>query len=341
MSSYTAPWWCRSPHAQTLWGKLFRARPELPTQRIRWETPDGDFLDIHRLDAPAGSPRAILLHGLEGTVRSHYAGGMLLEAARRGWGADLLIFRSCGGELNRTRRFYHSGETGDLSFAFDKIASEFPDSPIFLAGVSLGGNVLLKWLGENGDRIPSQVAGAAAISVPFDLGRSADNINKGFARVYQAHFLRSLKRKALDKLRLFPDALMQEQLRGAKTIRDFDNFFTAPVHGFRNATDYYEKSSSIRFLGGVTVPTLLLSARDDPFLPSDVLQAVEGIAAESPALSVEFIETGGHAGFVQGRWPWSASYYLERRVADFLDSQLRESGEGQPVALANNRSGTT
>ena len=156
---------------QTLWGKLFRRQVPAPTVLERWDTPDGDFLEIHRLAAEQGTPRVLLLHGLEGTVRSHYAQALLNEAARRGWGADLLIFRSCGSALNLTRRFYHSGETGDVGFVLDKILEEFPTSPIALAGVSLGGNVLLKFLGERGEDLPSQLRAAAAVSVPFDLAR--------------------------------------------------------------------------------------------------------------------------------------------------------------------------
>src|SRR6185436_5677521 len=148
---YSHAWWIPGGHLQTLWGKLFRRQTPAQTTLERWDTPDGDFLEIHRLPAKNGQPRVLLLHGLEGTVRSHYAQGLLNEAARRGWGADLLIFRSCGTEPNRTRRFYHSGETTDAALALERIAGEFPTSPMAAAGVSLGGNVLLKLLGERGD----------------------------------------------------------------------------------------------------------------------------------------------------------------------------------------------
>ena len=168
---YSPAWWIPGGHLQTLWGKLFRRQSPAPTRLERWDTPDGDFLEIHRLAGTKGSPRLLLLHGLEGSARSHYAQGLLGEAARRGWAADLLIFRSCGSEINRTRRFYHSGETTDLAFALERIVDEFADTPIALAGVSLGGNVLLKFLGERGEDLPPQLAAAAAISVPFDLSR--------------------------------------------------------------------------------------------------------------------------------------------------------------------------
>src|SRR5687767_13861031 len=204
---YVPAWWIPGRHFRTLWGKFVRRVTDAPTRRIRWEMPDGDFLDLWRVDAGAGQPRLVLLHGLEGGARSHYARGILAEAHRRGWGADLLIFRSCGGEINRAPRFYHSGETTDLEFAVERLIAEFPESPFFLAGVSLGGNVLLKFLGERGSDLPSEVRAAAAVSVPFDLARSSRHIDRGFSRVYQASFLRSLRRNAASKRSDFPERL--------------------------------------------------------------------------------------------------------------------------------------
>src|SRR3954466_5480353 len=202
---YSPAWWIPGGHLQTLWGKLFRNQPKAPTSLQRWETPDGDFLEVHRLNALPGKPRVLLLHGLEGTVRSHYAQGLLNEAARRGWGADLLIFRSCGTEPNRARRFYHSGETSDTGFVLERITRQFPSSPLAIAGVSLGGNVLLKMLGEKGNDLPHQLRAAAAVSVPFDLARSSQRINRGFSRFYQRFFMSSLRRKAAEKAAYFPD----------------------------------------------------------------------------------------------------------------------------------------
>jgi predicted alpha/beta-fold hydrolase len=299
----------------------------VPTRRERWETPDGDFVDVERLDAGEvavgrGAPRLLLLHGLEGTSRSHYAQGTLGEAHRRGWGADMLLFRSCGGELNRTRRFYHSGETTDLAMVIDRVAAEHPESPLVLAGYSLGGNVLLKFLGERGGDLPPQLRAAAAVSVPYDLGRGSRHINRGFARVYERHFLRSLRRKAYGKLERFPDLVPRARVDEARTLWDFDDVVTAPVHGFASAEDYYARSSAIRFLPGIRVPTLLLSAADDPFLPAAVLDDVRATARENPALHVEFIERGGHVGFVSGRVPWRPFYYAEWRVTDFLAAHL-------------------
>ena len=202
--AYRPAWWIPGAHLRTLWGKFMRPRPALATRRERWGTNDDDFLDLHRLNGPAGAPRLLILHGLEGTVRSHYAGGLLHEAQRRGWAADLLIFRSCGDEPNRALRFYHSGETSDLDAVVRRLVADDPARPLLLVGVSLGGNVLLKWLGEQGDHAPEQLRGAAAVSVPFDLGRGARHLDRGFSRFYQAHFLRSLRQKAIGKSTRFP-----------------------------------------------------------------------------------------------------------------------------------------
>ena len=320
---YRPAWWVPGPHAQTLWGKFARRTPTLPTRTERWPTPDGDFVDVLRLDAPARRPRLFLLHGLEGTVRSHYVGGMLHMAHRRGWAADLLIFRSCGAEPNRAPRFYHSGETADLEFTVNRITEEFPESPIVMCGVSLGGNVLLKWLGEHGDALQKQVRAAVAISVPFDLERGSRHISRGFARIYERHFLDTLRRKAEAKLVAFPGLFDAEALRRAKTLYDFDDVVTAPVHGFLDAHDYYARSSSLRYLSRIKRPTLLLNARDDPFLPSDVLVAVAEVARENPCLTLEFTAHGGHVGFVGGR-PWHPTYYAEERTDSFLSAHLEQ-----------------
>ena len=320
--AYVPAWWVPGPHLRTLWGKFIRRVPDAPMRRIRWETEDGDFLDLWRVDAPLGRPRLVLLHGLEGGQRSHYARGILAEAHRRGWGADLLIFRSCGMEINRTPRFYHSGETTDLAFALARLIDEFPASAFFLAGVSLGGNVLLKYLGERGSALPLAVRAAAAVSVPFDLERSSRYIDRGFARVYQASFLRSLRRKAALKQAAFPGRVSVTGLERLRTLYAFDDAITAPLHGFADANDYYSRSSAIRWLPRIRLPSLLLSAVDDPFLPPDVLDEVRVIANANPQLHVEFVKQGGHVGFIGGRVPWRPMYYAELRLFDFFGSWL-------------------
>ena len=315
---YSPAWWIPGGHLQTLWGKLFRRQPAAPTVVERIDTPDGDFLELHRLTAGANAPRLLLLHGLEGTIRSHYAQGLLNEAQRRGWGADLLIFRSCGPELNRTKRFYHSGETTDLALTLEKIAREFPQSVLGLVGVSLGGNVLLKFLAEKSDDLPRQLKAAVAISVPFDLGRSSERINRGMSRMYQKFFLGSLKRKAAEKQLKFPELAPPERIAALKTLADFDNLITGPLHGYRDAQDYYKRASSLPGLASIRTDTLLLSAVDDPMLPRAVLDEVREIARRNPALHLEFVDKGGHAGFIAGSVPWRPFYYAEYRAGQFL-----------------------
>ncbi len=321
---YSPAWWIPGGHLQTLWGKLFRRQSPAQTVIERWDTPDGDFLEIHRLSSPDGRPRVLLLHGLEGTIRSHYAQGLLNEAARRGWGADLLIFRSCGAEPNRAKRFYHSGETTDAAFALEKIVEEFPASPLAIAGVSLGGNVLLKMLGEKGSSLPSQLRAAAAVSVPFDLERSSRRINRGFSRFYQRFFLNSLRRKAEEKASRFPDLAPAERISALRTLEEFDNLITGPLHGFRDAQDYYRRSSSLPYLKNIRLKTLLLSAVDDPMLPPEVLDDVRKVARQNPALHIEFVKKGGHAGFITGLWPWRPFYYAEYRVGEFFAEAFAE-----------------
>ena len=320
--TYTPAWWVPGAHLQTLWGKLVRRPPAVPTRAERWSTPDGDTLEIRRLDArgnaPPGTPRLLILHGLEGTIRSHYVHGLLDQARRRGWAADVLIFRGCNGELPQAPRFYHSGETTDLDFVIDRLVREHPGQPLLLAGVSLGGNVLLKWLGERGEAVPTQLRAAVAVSVPFDLERGSRQIERGFARLYTFHFLRTLRRKALAKLAREPGLFAEAPLRAARTLTDFDEAVTAPLHGFASAHDYYTQSSAQHFLGAIRCRTLLIRAFDDPFLPREVLDDVALVAAFNSLITVEFHRRGGHVGFVSGVIPWRALYYAESRALEYL-----------------------
>jgi predicted alpha/beta-fold hydrolase len=287
---------------------------------------DGDEVELHRLEpAVVGAPhggRLLVLHGLEGTIRSHYLRGLLALAHRRGWAADALIFRTCNGQMTRTRRLYHSGETTDLDGVVRRLVREHPEQPLAVAGFSLGGNVLLKWLGEHGVDLPPQVRAAAAVSVPFDLERGSRFIEHGFARVYTKHFLRTLRAKARIKLEHDPDLFDAGALARAQTLFDFDDAVTAPVHGFADASDYYRRSSSLGFLSAIRRPTLLLSAYDDPFLPPEVLREVERVARRNGYLTVEFHQRGGHVGFISGRAPWAPRYYAEERVLGYLESSI-------------------
>ena len=321
---YRAAWWLPGGHLQTLWGKFARWRIEISTRRELLRAPDGDALELHHLDGAAGAPHVLLMHGLEGSRNSHYVGGFLDQAARRRWNATLLVFRGCGDAANEARRLYHSGETSDLELVMSTLIHRNPSAIRFVAGVSLGGNVLLKWLGESGVST-RRVRAAAAVSVPFDLEAGARKISRGISRIYDWSFLQSLRRKARVKLAHYPDLFDDERLARARSVIEFDDAVTAPVHGFASATDYYSRSSSLAFLSHVRVPTLLLSALNDPFLPPAVLELARKTASENPALSVEFVEGGGHVGFVAGTTPWRARYYAEWRVFDYFDAAMEQA----------------
>jgi uncharacterized protein len=317
-STFRPAWWLPGPHLPTIWGKLARKRPVMHDRLERWTTPDGDHLTIVRMGKCApGVPHLLILHGLEARITAKYAHGLLAEARKVGWSGDLMMFRSCDGEVNSARRFYHSGETTDLDFVVRTLISACPGLRLVICGVSLGGNVLLKWLSEKGKQIPQTVERVAAVSVPFDLEAGARYMEHGFARVYVRHFLKTLKVKALAKLRLFPDLCDRDVLLRARTFWEFDQVLTGPLHGFTGAHDYYHRSSAIRFLGGVRVPALLMSAWNDPFLPVFVLEKIEKMARDNPFLHIEFSHSGGHVGWVDGQ-PWSEGYYMERRVVSWL-----------------------
>jgi predicted alpha/beta-fold hydrolase len=326
--TYSPAWWVPGAHLRTLWGKFVRRPPQLATRIERWQTPDGDEIELHRVDPidrnTAHGGRLLVLHGLEGTIQSHYLRGILAEAREQGWAADALIFRTCNGEVTRARRLYHSGETTDLDLVVQRLTRDNRGQPLALVGFSLGGNVLLKWLGERGDDLPPEVQGAAAVSVPFDLERGSRFIERGFSRIYTRHFLRTLRAKARAKLARDPELFDASALERARTLFAFDDAVTAPVHGFADALDYYGRSSSIRFLHAIRRPTLLLSAYDDPFLPSAVLSEVATIARENRCLVPEFHQRGGHVGFIAGHWPWSPRYYAEDRVLSFLRSAIAD-----------------
>lgn len=325
---YRPAWWLPGGHAQTLWGKFVRPGIKAPSEFEVISLPDGDQLELHTHQAPPGAPRVLLLHGLEGTVRSHYVGGIMAAAAAIGWGTTLMVFRGCGSTPNTARRFYHSGETTDIAHVYSLLRQRHPASPWYALGVSLGGNVLLKWLGEAG--ASASIIAAAAISVPFDLEAGARKIGTGFARIYDWNFLRTLRAKSLRKLAVYPDLCDRAALLRARSVYEFDDVVTARVHGFADAHDYYQRSSSMSFLANIRVPTLLLSARNDPFLPSGVLDRAHRVAAANPALATEFHAGGGHVGFVAGRWPWRARYYAEERAIEFLQ---RAGGWRAPRAL--------
>jgi predicted alpha/beta-fold hydrolase len=326
-SPFRPAWWLRNAHAQSAWRRLFGAGRLPPYRRERWETPDGDFLDLDWLCSEGVAdrrPLVLVLHGLEGCSFAKYVTGLVGRAAGLGWDAVALNFRSCGGELNRLPRFYHSGETGDLDFVVSELAGKFPGRFLAVVGYSLGGNVLLKWLGERGERTPEAVRGAAAVSVPFDLEVAVERIDRGFNRIYGRIFLGTLKPKALAKTRMFPGLLDPAEIAGIRTFAEFDDRVTAPIHGFASGRDYWRRTSSGPFLAEIKKPTLLVNACDDPFLP-EALLPVKAVA-ESRFLSSDFPSRGGHLGFLEGAWPGGTSYWIDRRIMAFLEEIRARDG---------------
>ena len=319
-------------HVQTFWGRLTRPRLLVPLRRERLATPDGDELVLDHLDGPAGTPRVVLLHGLEGSAHSVYVQGLLALLGARGLRAVAVNFRSCARDLpslsrnipNRGARLYHSGETSDLDHVVRTLVREEPGVPLAAAGVSLGGNVLLKWLGEN----PGQgwVRAAATISVPYDLEAGARKLEDGLGPVYTATFLRGLRRKARQLLLRHPEAAARidpARMRSARTFFDFDDAVTGPLHGFRGAKHYYDTSSSLGWVSRITTPTLCLSAEDDPFLPASVLDRVAANA--SGAVRLVATRHGGHTGFIGGPSPFRVRYWAEERAAEFVAAKLVSS----------------
>lgn len=323
---FSPAWWLPGPHLPTIFSKLVRTVPLAHDRIERWTMPDGDSVSVARVEsATPTSPTLAILHGLEGTVRSTYAQGLMHQARARGWGAAMLIFRTCDGRVPAVPRLYHSGETTDADHFFRRLSAERPGAPIHAVGVSLGANVLLKWLGEQGDQVPAEVLRAAAVSTPFDLAAGSRHLEQGFSRLYVRHFVRSLRRKALAALEAHPAIVVdRERLLAARTFYEFDDVFTGPVHGFASADDYYARSSSIHFLPRIARPVLLFSAVNDPFLPAPVLARVRELASSNSMLRIEFPDHGGHVGFVGGH-PWRPSYFMERRVAAWFDHAERPS----------------
>ncbi len=319
-AGFRPAWWLRNPHGQTFAGRYLRSRAAVPLERCRIETPDGDFLDLDYAPEPVpGAPVVVLLHGLEGSTRRGYMSGMCHHLYARGLRGVGMNFRGCGGEPNRVARFYHSGETGDLAHVVAELRARHPGVPVGAAGFSLGGNVLLKHLGERGH--DAGIAAAVAVSVPYDLAGCAARLSAGLAgRTYGSHFLRALKRKVRTKRGLLDGVVDVEGVLATRTLRDYDDALTAPLHGFSGADDYYGRADVRRQLADIRVPTLLVQSRDDPFLPEGAIP--EAAAAANPHLTAAFTDRGGHLGFVEGGLPWRRRFWAERTAAGFLAERL-------------------
>ena len=309
---YSAPAWLPGGHAQTIWPLLIKG-PLPRYRRERWETPDDDFIDLDWIAGEPGAPCVVLFHGLEGSSGSHYARRLMHAVERRGWHGVVVHFRGCSGEPNRLPRAYHSGDSQEIDWVLRRIhAGGYP--ALFVAGVSLGGNAMLKWLAEQGSHALDVVAAAAAVSAPLDLAAANAALSSGFNLVYARHFLRTLIPAALAKEHRFPGRIDVRRAQAARTLRDFDDVVTAPLHGFLGADDYYARSSAGPLLGAVRVPTLLLHAANDPFLPSAALPHRESLPA---AVRLEVPRQGGHVGFVHGALPGRIDWLPQRLLAHF------------------------
>jgi hypothetical protein len=321
-------WWIRSAHLQTLWARLARSRHLIGFEREILETPDGDELVLDHIAGPADAPRVLLLHGTEGSAYSLHTQGLAVLVAAAGWRGTVLNFRSCARDprnirvrlRNRRPRLYHAADTDDLDLVVRTLRAREPDAPLYAIGFSLGGGVLLKWLGERA-RAGSDggLAAAATISVPYDIAAAARYLERRAARVYVWNFLRRVRPKALDVLARFPAEtthLDGHRIRQARTLREFDDCATAPMHGFRDADEYYAQANTIQHLPHIRVPTLCISGEDDPFYPADAIGPARAAASER----VRFIVTpwGGHTGFVTGPWPWRPVYVAEEATIDWL-----------------------
>lgn len=325
-------WWLPGPHLQTLWSPLFRKKPPLPRQRERIELADGDFIDLDWCNPThmSGGPLILILHGLTGSSDSAYAWGLQKHCVQKGFPSVVMHFRGASGEPNRHARMYHSGDTVDVKL-IAQLLSERGWTDLFGVGYSLGGNVLLKWLGETGRRNPLRAA--VAVSVPFELKLTAEAMDNGFSRTYRNDMLRSLKDSIENKRRWAKehDAQVFAKLNDLgdvqrhHTFRDYDHHVVAPLNGFVSADDYYQKCSSRAFVPNIHVPTLIIHSIDDPLMVPQVIPKPDELPA---GVTLELYAQGGHVGFVAGRIPFKPEYWLERRVWGFLEERICQDQQG-------------
>lgn len=321
--AYRAPRWLTGGHAQTIWPfQLPRAPVVLRRERV--DTPDGDFWDFDWLDAQApDAPLLVLFHGLEGGSTSHYARALFTALRERGWRGVVPHFRGCGGEPNRLPRAYHSGDYTEVGAMLAHIRASVPTSRVYAIGVSLGGSALLNWLGRMESAAAQSITAAAAVSAPLDLMAAGLAIDRGLNRIYARHFLATLKPKSLAIAARFPGLLDAARIRRVRTMWDFDDAVTAPLHGFAGTYDYWTRASSKPWLRGIAVPTLVINARNDPFIPASSLP---GTADVSAAVLLEQPRGGGHAGFACGPFPGNIDWLPGRLLHYFA------AVDDQPVA---------
>jgi len=315
---YRAPFWLPGGHVQTIY-PAFVSRPSVAYRRQRVDTPDGDFVDFDWLagGASADAPLVVLFHGLEGGSGSHYALALMARLAAIGWRGVVPHFRGCSGEPNRLARAYHSGDYAEVGWMLETIRAHEPKAPMFAAGVSLGGSALLNWLGREEHRARAILEAAAAISTPLDLTAAGISIGQGLNRIYSRHFLSTLVPKAIAMARRFPSALDAAAIALADSMYRFDETVTAPLHGFAGADDYWRRASSKPWLKGIAVRTLVLNARNDPFIPAESLPSRSDASA---SVTIEQPDGGGHGGFLSPRFPGGLDW-LPRHVVAFFEGR--------------------
>lgn len=316
---YRAPTWLAGGNAQTLWAYWIMRRRGITLRRERIDTPDGDFWLFDWLDAPTAPevPLVVLFHGLEGGSTSHYARALTRQLAALGWRGVVPHFRGCGGEANRLPRAYHSGDHAEIGAMLAAIRARIdPATPLFAIGVSLGGSALLNWLGRVEGDARKSLAAAAAVSTPLDLVAAGVSIAEGFNKLYTFHFLQTLKPKSLAMAKHFPERLDARSIRAARTMRAFDDAVTAPLHGFSDAMDYWTRGSSKPWLRSIVLPTLVLNAENDPFVPASSLATPKEASRD---VKIERPLEGGHCGFIQGPFPGNVEW-LPQRLLHFFRS---------------------
>jgi hypothetical protein len=321
-SNYRAPWWLPGGHLQTIYARSLGKKIAVAYRRERWRTPDGDFIDLDWLDGRTDhDPLVVMFHGLEGCSQSHYATSLMAALSDAGLRAVVPHFRGCTGEANCLPRSYHAGDSNELDWILRRLKDENPQLTIYVVAISLGGNMLLKWLGEQAEAARHVVARAAAISVPLDLQAAARQLDFGLKKIlYTRHFLQTMRPKVLDKIAAHGLPIEARAVLACRTFRAIDDLYTAPIHGFRNADDYWTATSSKRWLKSIRVPTLLINARNDPFLPESALPKNDEV---SGAVTLDFPHAGGHVGFVTGKFPGRLEW-LPERVLAFLQETDRK-----------------
>jgi len=314
--NYVAPWWLPGGHLQTIYPAKCISKPWVGYRRVRWDTPDGDFVDLDFVDGEPGKPFIVLFHGLEGSSHSHYARSLMAYIKTLGWSGAVVHFRGCSGEENIAPRFYHSGDAQEIDWILRKLVPQVRTNgaaKMYATGVSLGGNALLRWLGESQHQA-NIVDAACAVSAPINLAGGGAALGRGINMLYTRIFLQTLKPKSLKKLEQFPGLFDRDLMMNARDLYTFDNIVTAPLHGFLNTEDYWHRASAIYVLDDIKVPTLVLNARNDPFLPSEFLP----VDTKSGFVKLEFPDEGGHVGFASGPFPGRLNW-LPRHMVEFLE----------------------